>query len=163
MVNVEEDRFQNILPQCWRKWTLKDKTFTGKNQFSSYNIVWHVYKSTEGTLHHGNCFFAEQMLVYEVLRFQRSNFNILYCPSFENGSMSWLWVVTLYTKLCEKWGYLLKIINPLTLGQIKLCIVNRTFVKKKLLVIFFLNFFDYAFMYLERSVLMRRFQNWKPN
>ena len=79
--------------------------------------------------------------------------------------------------------YLLKIINPLTLGQIKLCMdpVNKNQKKKKSKFWFFNNYaksyfcknkivsakklkiFDNAFMHLERSVMMSRFQNWKPN
>ena len=78
-----------------------------------------------------------------------------------------------YTVSCVKiWGYLLKIKNPLSLGQIKLCmdplnknpkkqIQNFDFSICKIVLLykkknasenFFFNFFDYAFMYLERSV-----------
>ena len=37
------------------------------------------------------------------------------------------------------------------------------FCKKKIASDLFFYFFVYAFMYLERSVLVNRFQNWKPN
>ena len=81
----------------------------------------------------------------------------------------------LVIKLCENIGIFIKIINPLTLGQIKLCLdpenknpkkkfhilifqcAKSYFWNKKMLVKFFF-IFHYTFMYLKRSVLISRFQ-----
>ena len=84
----------------------------------------------------------------------------------------------LYSKLCENIGIFIQNYKSTNPGSNKVVYgpceqdseeeiqnldfsrdAKSYFCKKKFLVRFFLNFFDYAFMYLEGSVLMSRFQN----